>query len=223
MSGDLITYPQAIIGYRVWMYAHGELESIGMIGKRWLPGSNEASCVTNEDHDSPVSDCMCGLYAFHSLKWALAERAGREGMFSVTFWPGLSMGETIDHRPKFIVGAVCGSGRVEIHRDGWRAERAQTLALLRPPAGSATRREREVYERIAKEHSIPIADSAEELVLIAERAGDPITEDVFKQLGVEVAYTPADLRDDPAILVAGLALASIALGMGIAAKLITRR
>jgi hypothetical protein len=60
----------------------------------------------------PQARCRCGLHAWHSLQTCVDyERAP---------WASVS-------------GAVLGWGRVLMYREGWRAEMAEVLALVRDP------------------------------------------------------------------------------------------
>lgn len=71
----------------------------------WEPGVNEARCDQGKDHEAPAPDCECGLYAYHSLQ----ELGPDDG----------------------VIGVVAAWGRLEVHHDGFRAERARILALAR--------------------------------------------------------------------------------------------
>jgi hypothetical protein len=75
------------------------------IGGEWL----DAICATAGEHRSPAADCGCGIHAWHptpaSARRVLASR--RE-----------------------LAGVVEARGAVEVHEEGFRAERARPHALV---------------------------------------------------------------------------------------------
>lgn len=126
-----------VVGYRVFQLNKGELCSCGT-KNRWMPGVNKARCdapglwdenqrIWNQIpfnagewgqanprptlHDAPKNDCQCGLYAFHKAP---------------TDWPEGAL--------KGAVGAVVLSwGKMQVHRDGFRAEYSEIVALVYDP------------------------------------------------------------------------------------------
>ena len=124
-SPDLV---QPIIGFRGWNIADGlKLTSAGVGMYVWKPGVNEASCVgydltgptaltvfassmvdvsanSPEPHPAPQRNCGCGLYAYRDVP-------------------------ATEHRGPSLIGAVVAWGKVEMHRSGWRAEKAMIVAL----------------------------------------------------------------------------------------------
>lgn len=147
-------YPKAALGYRLWSVRHGALYSIGRGITRWerfgaapleyLPGAY-ASCRESSHHIAPVSDCECGWYALHSLDQAIKDHR----LFKALLSP------SGDPTPEMVIGAVAGSGRIEIHERGWRSERVQILALLRPESDHQLQQS---VEWIAERIRVPIFD-----------------------------------------------------------------
>lgn len=99
------------------------LYSIGRLDTHWPLTPEPAVCIQSvsdhlfnaserHSHPAPAAFCHCGWNAFRLLGLA---RLTEFRMFGL--------------QGSSVCGAVCGAGRVEVHRDGWRAERAQILCL----------------------------------------------------------------------------------------------
>ena len=77
-------------------------------GGAWL----EARCAKDPSHEAPVHDCVCGLHAWHpdphNARRVLAAR--RE-----------------------VAGVVECDGAIEVHAEGFRAQRGRPYALVLPP------------------------------------------------------------------------------------------
>lgn len=114
------TFPGTVIGYRafrVWIYSEGNQYRLHPIGRTempsWTPGWNQAKCAMNIDtmvtHGHvPSRLCGCGFWAFYNPKY---------------LGPGFSI--SCD------MGAVIeGAGRVYLHTEGFRAERARVKVLF---------------------------------------------------------------------------------------------
>ena len=90
-------------------------------GQRWhriTDAVTTTKCRQTKAHEAAAADCSCGLYAYHDLETALHELR--------TYYAARH------HRPwvaEFVLGAVVGTGRVLIHRHGWRASRARIVAF----------------------------------------------------------------------------------------------
>lgn len=115
------TFPGTVIGYRTfgvrayrpdtvqyWLHPIGRLEQ-----PSWTPGWNQARCAVGApgaDHGPvPSRRCGCGFWALYSPQDL------RPGRFNIS----------VD------VGAVIeGAGRVYLHTEGFRAERARVKALF---------------------------------------------------------------------------------------------
>ncbi len=132
---------EALPGFRAWrLDPEGRLWP-ATASTMWEPGVNVARCV--KGHDAPHGDCTCGLYAFHTVHRQLgAER---------------------------VIGGIAAWGDMEVHRDGFRAGRAQVMALasaaLMPP------RERAALRRAAARYEVPVVPREALLPVVAERAG----------------------------------------------------
>lgn len=113
--------PSPLYGLRTWSVvgANGEERLSGPQqpapwpdGGAWLT----ARCARIEEHAAPVAGCECGIHAWHpdrrSARRVLATR-------------------------RAIPGVVEAGGAIEVHREGFRAERARPLALMLGPGANA--------------------------------------------------------------------------------------
>ncbi|MDQ3630230.1 MAG: hypothetical protein M3417_02920 [Actinomycetota bacterium] len=127
MSDAVPTYSKPVVGYRVWRVdADGRLwpRAVGALARLraqpWRPGDNLAECllvhVGKAPHDAPRNDCDCGFYGWHEVV-SIPRRLPDD----------------------LVAGAISGWGDLEVHEDGFRAERARVLALGMPekPGGIA--------------------------------------------------------------------------------------
>jgi len=112
--------PSPLFGLRTWSVTGGPGEerltgpqqgTPWPVGGEWL----RASCVTAQ-HDAPAPACACGIHAWHPGRGAARRVLGRRGA---------------------IPGVVEAAGAIELHRDGFRAERARPRALLVGPRANA--------------------------------------------------------------------------------------
>lgn len=133
---------EGVIGYRAWRPTRGgRLRSTGAGHTTWKRGVNSAACAGGLPHASPARDCACGLYAFHEPP--VATRPG-------------------------VVGAVRVHGRLEVHRDGFRAEHAEIVALAH-----SGRRPGRRAARAGARYGVPLV-SLERLEAHAREHGEPI-------------------------------------------------
>jgi hypothetical protein len=86
---------------------------VGVQGRPWKPGINEAECLNHEDHAPPVEfdaargvQCGCGHWGY----WGMAGQSWID-----------------DHR---VMGIIEGTGRVLIGEKGFRCQRARIIALM---------------------------------------------------------------------------------------------
>jgi hypothetical protein len=94
----------------------------------WL----EASCPSVEGHAAPAPGCDCGIHAWHPRP-----RAARR--IFATRWE--------------LPGVVEASGAIEVHADGFRAERARPYALLLAPGRNAS-----LAHRLASAYEVPVVE-----------------------------------------------------------------
>lgn len=115
----------------------------------WAPGVHVATCSRPVCDISPGPSCSCGLYAYHDV-----DRPARD-----------------PHPGRTVTGAIAGWGRLEVHADGFRAQRACVLALAAPPAALQTLRRD--TEEVAARYGVPLVDRAQ-LEAEALRHGRPV-------------------------------------------------
>lgn len=124
--------PGPIYGLRTWRVA-GSPGHERLIGPNrstpWPCGGAvlEAECSVTPPHTPPGPTCTCGLHAWHPSRATARRVCGFRGE---------------------VPGILEASGAVEVHADGFRAERGRPHALALLPNGNARRLERlaEAYE-----------------------------------------------------------------------------
>jgi len=143
------------IGYRSWRLGwNGQLHSHGAGEFTWEKGENTADCRLGFPHAAPDPDCDCGLYANHHLDGA--ER-------------GLDR----------IRGVIVASGNLQVHRDGFRAERAEIVALEQTADADARRRQTE--QQAASRYGVQLVP-ADMLEQVAFEHGDQIAPELIEKL-----------------------------------------
>jgi hypothetical protein len=113
-----------LYGLRSWAGAPGEKRLIGpQRGARWPPGGAllEAECSATPSHAPPGAACSCGLHAWHPSRAAARRVCGVR---------------------RDVAGILEAWGAVEVHADGFRAERGRPHASVLLPSGNARRLER---------------------------------------------------------------------------------
>jgi hypothetical protein len=106
-----------LYGLRTWVVvgAPGEERLAGPhSGTPWPGGSAwlQATCARHPDHVAPEHDCVCGLHALH---------------------PDAANARQVLAARREIAGVVECDGAIEVHPDGFRAERGRPYALVRTP------------------------------------------------------------------------------------------
>jgi hypothetical protein len=106
-----------IVGLRSWdVLDDGHLEGVA-VAYQWTPGTNHAACrppsymhhlANQEAHEVATVGCICGFYAYTTRD---TDQYGHPGR---------------------VTGIVAGTGIVTIGDLGFRAQRAEILALVRP-------------------------------------------------------------------------------------------
>jgi hypothetical protein len=123
-------YFQPVAGVRIWRVAPNLLSQY--MGLLWGPGAREpwptgkehrARCGfdnvgTSTNHEPPGKWCGCGLYAFYTPQ--LAEEGG--------YWPiPKDYGQLYN---RLVGGVLAGTGDIELHEWGFRAEKGRVAALF---------------------------------------------------------------------------------------------
>jgi hypothetical protein len=151
---DPAIVPSPLYGLRTWAVVGAPgAERLGApqrdatwpTGGEWL----EAHCPTG--HAAPASGCECGVHAWHprlrSARRALASR-------------------------RHVAGVVEATGAVELHEDGFRAERARPYAIVDVPWRSGR-----VSRTLAEAYGVPLIE--------ARRAADLVEWCRARDLGLD--------------------------------------
>lgn len=123
--------PGPLYGLRTWrvVSADGPERLAGLhhggewpIGGEWL----DAACATAGEHPSPAPDCGCGIHAWH---------------------PTAASARRVMASRREVPGVLEARGAVEVHEEGFRAERARPFALVvsRDRNGKLVRRLAAIY------------------------------------------------------------------------------
>jgi hypothetical protein len=151
--------PGPLYGLRTWrVVAEDGVERLAAPhrGITWPPGEwLTATCIR---HDAPAADCDCGIHAWHPRRDS-ARRA-------LATW-------------REVPGIVEAEGAIEVHADGFRAERGRPYALVIAPGRNA-----EQIRRLAREYAVEVVEvrgPRELLAWCAERGlgmGEPVVRDL---------------------------------------------
>jgi len=189
--------PSPLYGLRTWSVA-GEDERLAgpQQGTRWPDGGAwlTARCAVTS-HDAPARACACGIHAWHPGRRTARRVLGARGA---------------------IPGVVEAAGAIELHRDGFRAERARPRALLVAPGANAA-----LIGRLSAAHgaeTVTVRGPADVVAWCRER-GYGLEPDVVDELLGPVAVAEERRRARVMRLrVAGvLAAIALLLAIGIAA------
>ncbi len=231
-ASDLAVVPGVIHGLRRWqLYLEGSRWRLGSLNQPiiWAPGeAMEAACIHHdfmeddpENHDPPGAGCRCGIYAFHPF--GDAAEAFEEDVDAPEPGYARAVGWTI-------CGVLSAWGRIEVHQEGFRAQRARLEALFLPSnwAGSAYH---EAIEAVARLYGVPAVEhESESLIETCRRRWPGLDPDLVDELLVaelEVALTPATnsliLREGETVagagyVVEGRPLQAVVLGRRVAAR-----
>jgi hypothetical protein len=125
--------PAVLYGLRTWTVtgAHGEerLEA-PQRGVTWPAGGAwfEATCPAG--HAAPAGECACGAHAWHPRpRWARRSIAAR----------------------REVAGIVEACGAIEVHEDGFRAQRSRPYALVQAPWSNPA-----LLRRLAAAYRVPV-------------------------------------------------------------------
>lgn len=181
----------SILGYRVWKINFREpkprLQSM-MVLDSWEIGVNKSFCLIREEvgvkAPCDFSDCHCGFNAWFHLEDAeiYAQQNIRRSLPSdVT-----------------VVGAIAGAGDIRIHFQGFRAEKAQVIALLFNPKGIP----REIMNFVSSFLEVPVFTNRQEF-LDYTTGLSPLTIEQIKQNHrpewIETAYPDDSVDDQPSL------------------------
>lgn len=129
--------PTPVYGLRTWRVVGeigGERLAAPQQDATWPTAGEwlDASCSRVPEHRAPARDCGCGVHAWHPRR-----RAARRVLAGRREVPGI----------------VEAAGEIEVHQDGFRAERARPHALLLAPGRNAG-----LLRRLADAHRAEVVD-----------------------------------------------------------------
>jgi hypothetical protein len=158
----------SLYGLRTWSVV-GESGAERLAGPHrgtpWPDGSwLEASCGLGSDHQPPGKGCNCGLHAWHPSR-----RSARRVLALRRDVPGI----------------VESQGAIEVHEDGFRAQRARPCVLFLAPRSNAR-----LLQRLAKAYGARVVevDGAEAVLAFCRGHGLGLDSSTVAQLlGPEVA------------------------------------
>jgi hypothetical protein len=159
----------------------------------WL----EASCPSAKGHSAPAPGCGCGVHAWHPRK-----RAARRILAGRREVPGI----------------VEARGAIEVHEDGFRAERARPFALLLAPGRNAG-----LVHRLGEAYRVPVVEARGEDAVLAwcgERGlglSAPVVAELLGRGEVEARRRAqhAKARADALRLAAALVVAALLVVVGL--------
>jgi hypothetical protein len=187
--------PGPIYGLRTWTVS-GEPGHERLTGPHrttpWPDGGAllDAECSVTPPHAPPHATCECGLHAWHP------SRASARRVCGVR---------------REVPGILEASGAVELHPDGFRAQRGRPYALVLLPGRNARR-----LERLAEAYDAELLrlDGPDALAAHCRDRGLGLDEDVVAELvGAEPAAVRRRRRRRRGVLAAvGVATVAVALG-----------
>lgn len=181
--------PSPVYGLRAWTVV-GETGGERLAGPyrsaAWPAAGAWLESTCELGHASPAPDCACGIHAWHPRR-----RSGRHVLAARAAVPGV----------------VEASGAVEVHADGFRAQRARPYALVDTGWHPA------LVRRLAATYGVPVVEAGSPAALVDWcRERDLGLEEavVGELLGPAAAPTrrtrPVALRVAAAVVVVGLLL-----------------
>jgi hypothetical protein len=153
--------PGPLYGLRTWrVVTHDGRERLSapQRGTPWSSGAGWLEATCGDGHAAPAADCLCGIHAWHPRP-AFARRILRSRFD--------------------LPGIVEADGAVEVHEDGFRAERARPYAFIRLPGRNPF-----VIDRLAAAYGAEILDlrRPEELLAVCRERGLGLQEPVVEEL-----------------------------------------
>jgi hypothetical protein len=192
--------PAPLYGLRTWRVAtgaEGERLTGAYDGTPWPDGGEwlHAECG-HGDHAAPDPDCVCGIYGWHPDR-----RSARRVLASRFDVPGI----------------VEAAGAVQVHDEGFRAERARPYALVVLPGRNA-----KLVARLAERYRAEMVevDGADELVAWCRDRGLGLEDEVVDQLlgadgaAQRVRARRRRTRKDAGRIAAALVVAAALLSLG---------
>lgn len=192
---DSPVVPGPVYGLRTWAVA-GEPGHERLTGPQratpWPTGGEflEAECSVTPPHRPPGATCRCGLHAWH---------------------PSLRAARRVCGIRREVPGVLEASGAIEVHAEGFRAERGRPHALALLPNAN-----RGLVERLAETYGIELIrlDRPRDLMRYCEERGLGLREDVVAELlGIDsLAAVRRERRRRGALTAALVAAVGLALG-----------
>jgi hypothetical protein len=185
--------PGPLYGLRTWRVV-GEQLAAPHRGVPWPAGGAwmEAECLRIPDHAAPVPGCDCGVHAWH---------------------PRRSSARRVLGVRQEVAGIIEAGGAVELHQDGFRAERGRPHALVVTPGRNA-----KLISRLAEAYRVPVVavKGPDELLAWCEDRGLGLDAPVVARLlGPQPAVERRRrVRRDVLRLAAALVLAALLLILG---------
>ena len=135
--------PSPLYGLRTWTVVGGERLSGPQRAAAWPLGGGwlEAACAQVPDHAAPAPECACGIHGFHPTPRTARRVLAARGR---------------------IPGVVEAAGAIEVHEDGFRAQRARPAAFV-----IAAGRNAALVRRLAAAHDAEVVDVAGPDALLA--------------------------------------------------------
>jgi hypothetical protein len=184
--------PGPLYGLRTWRVVTDdgrERLSAPQRGTPWTLGEGWIEATCGEDHSAPAAGCGCGIHAWHPRR-ASARRILRSRFD--------------------LPGIVEADGTVEVHEDGFRAQRARPYAFVRLPGRNPF-----VIERLAAAYGAEVLDlrRPEDLLAVCRERSlglqEPVVEELIGARRSPSAAAPARARrrNDTLRVVAALLVA----------------
>ena len=153
--------PGPLYGLRTWrVVTHDGRERLSapLRGTTWGPDDVWLEAACGEGHRAPAADCRCGIHAWHPRR-ASARRVLRSRFD--------------------LPGIVEVDGAVEVHEDGFRAQRGRPYAFVRLPGRNPF-----LIERLAAAYGAEVLDlrRPDELLAVCRERSLGLEEPVVEQL-----------------------------------------
>jgi hypothetical protein len=168
-----------VLGFRQWRVDDDlRLTSASNRG-RWEPGVNDARCVPGPvgmdapGHAAPHHACECGLDALHAPTFWYGQDARDDGSLASAMRRMSNAVSGLAGDREYVAGLVVAWGRLEVHRDGFRAEHARVAAIAVPEG----RKLALVARAVAHEYGVPAVPQAE-LERVAPEFGATVPKDL---------------------------------------------